>query len=449
MYKIVFADVIFSLYFCAGFNTENSGFIMYNYEELLALIDRSSRFQEMLEDRIGRINGNLVPKEELHPVIASLFEHLRKHHQLPIVSETDCDGVIINVNEEFCRKTKFTKEELIGQNIRIIKSGHIPSNVFQSLWSRISRGGVWMGELKNRAKDFETFWVDIFIAPVLDESGNPIRYWSVAYDVTDQMKQKEENEAKSKDIMESIRYAKRIQKTILPDKNAMDKALENHFTLFKPKDIVSGDFYWFTSTVNKVFVAVVDCTGHGVPGAFMSLIGYNLLNQIVNQQNIHTPAKILNELHIQVRSTLKQDSTESKSRDGMDVCLCAIERYGEDVEFAGAFRPLLWWHENELVEIKGDKFSIGGEQMEEERVFTNHFFEVSQGDIIYMFSDGMTDQFGGPDIKKFSTRRLKDLIVENHHESMHVQRALFNIVWKDWKAEEEQTDDVTMIGIAF
>jgi len=181
----------------------------------------------------------------------------------------------------------------------------------------------------------------------------------------------------------------------------------------------------------------------------MSLIGYNLLNQIVIQKGIHEPGQILTELHNQVRATLKQDAADSKSRDGMDVCMVAVCKYVNKFEYAGANRPLLILKGDEIIEIKPTKYAIGGEQMDEERTYQNHEFKYEPGDTIYMFSDGFVDQFGGPEFKKFSTKRLKEIILANRHESLSTQRALFNIVWKDWKGDDEQTDDATMIAIRF
>lgn len=421
---------------------------MYNFEEIIKFIDQTNHIERSLQAYIEQKTGVELNDNDVS-ILKKLLTHLNHHHPEPIIAETDLQGNIIYVNDEFLRLSKYSKDEILGQNIRILRSGHMPQGIYQNLWATISLGKAWTGELKNRSKDYENYWVSIFIAPIFNSDGEIINYWSVAFDITESVAQREENEAKQNDIMESLRYAKRIQRTILPDKKAMDDVFDEYFVVFKPKDIVSGDFYWFNQVVGKAFVAIVDCTGHGVPGAFMSLIGYNLLNQIVIQKGIHKPGAILTELHNQVRATLKQDAADSKSRDGMDVCLVAINKYGDEIEYAGANRPLFILHEGELTEIKPTKCSIGGEQMEEERIFQNHEISIESRDSIYMFSDGFVDQFGGPDFKKFSTKKLKQLILDNSHEPMSVQRALFNIVWKDWKGDEEQTDDVSMIAIRF
>lgn len=421
---------------------------MYNFQEIIKYIDRSNQTELAIKEYIQQKTNHELNENDI-AILNKLLKHLHDFHPKPIIAETDLQGNIIYVNDEFLNITKYSRDEIIGENIRILRSGHVPTGVYQNLWSTISLGKAWIGELKNRTKDYENYWVSIFIAPIFNSDNQIVNYWSVAFDITERVKQKEAIEQKQNDIMESLRYAKRIQRTILPDKKAMDEVFDSYFVNFKPKDVVSGDFYWFNQVVDKAFVAVVDCTGHGVPGAFMSLIGYNLLNQIVIQKGIHEPGQILTELHNQVRATLKQDAADSKSRDGMDVCLVAVCKYVNKFEYAGANRPLLILKGDEIIEIKPTKYAIGGEQMDEERSYQNHEFKYEPGDTIYMFSDGFVDQFGGPEFKKFSTKRLKEIILANRHESLSTQRALFNIVWKDWKGDDEQTDDATMVAIRF
>lgn len=424
---------------------------MYNFDELIKIIDQSNYIEDVIKSFIKENQLELKPED--NKVLSKLLEFYSVYHCEPIIAKTDTQGNIIYVNDAFLKVSKYSREELIGQNIRILRSGHMESSIYKELWSTISLGSAWYGELKNCTKDYDSYWVSIFIAPIFDENGNIVNYWSLAFDVSEKYKVKEALAQKQNDIMDSIKYAKRIQKTILPEKKAMDGIVEDYFIIYRPRDILSGDFYWFNQVIDKAFVAVVDCTGHGVPGAFMSLIGYNLLNQIVIQKGIHKASEILTELHRQVRATLKQDQEvpehRTKSHDGMDVCLVVINKYDDTFEFAGANRPLLMLKNDEIIEIKPTKFSIGGEQIEEERSFENNYIEYETGDTIYMFSDGFVDQFGGPEQKKFSTKRLKQVILETKKESMNTQRALINMVWKEWKGDEEQVDDVTMIGIRF
>ncbi|GIV43830.1 MAG: hypothetical protein KatS3mg035_0953 [Bacteroidia bacterium] len=432
---------------------------MYNFEEIIKIIDRPSSIELDLKDYIQQ-NKIELTNDDLE-ILNNLQEYIESYHPKPIIAKTDLQGNILYVNNEFLKVSGYSREEIIGQNIRILKSGNMEHGAYhyQELWQKITQKKFWHGQLKNLTKNFDSYWVDTYIAPIFDAKGEVEGYWSIGFNISKQKELEEKLNEKKKDIEESLRYARRIQKVILPSKKVMEEAFgaDHYFVINQAKDVVSGDFYWFNQVVDKIFVAVVDCTGHGVPGAFMSLIGYNLLNQIVIQKGIHQPGKILTELHKEIRATLKQDiviedsySSKTPNRDGMDVCLVAIHKYDESFEYAGANRPLFIVRNQEIIEIKPTKSSIGGEQMEEERIFENHEIEYQPNDIIYMFSDGIVDQFGGPDSKKFSTKRLKEVIIRTLSEKMATQRALFNMEWKEWKDEgevREYTDDVTMIGI--
>lgn len=264
------------------------------------------------------------------------------------------------------------------------------------------------------------------------------------------LRQKQEIEEKTRWLKESIRYAKRIQNNILPDKGDLKRELGNYFIVFRPKDIVGGDFYWFSSIDDdRRVVIVADGTGHGVPGAFLTLIGYLLLNQIVNEKGVTSPEEILYYLHLGVRKALKQDEEDSTSRDGMDIAVSLVNMSTLEVAYAGANLPFYYYQDWEVHEVKPTKKSIGGEQLEEERIFDLHHFQLKPGDAIYMYTDGFVDQLGGPDEKRFGKRRFRDLILRTQHESMKTQRALLNLEWKDWKDDREQLDDVTVFGLKF
>lgn len=264
-------------------------------------------------------------------------------------------------------------------------------------------------------------------------------------------KQKREMEETTKDLMHSIKYAKRIQTNILPSKELMDRCLgrDNYFIVHRQRDTIGGDFYWFDQIGDKQVIVVADGTGHGVPGAFLTLIGYLMLNQIVTEKKITTPSEILYFLHLGVRTALKQDDDEARntSRDGMDVAVCTLDSKSYVAEYAGANLPFYYYQDWEIHEIKPTKKSIGGEQLEEERVFENHVVPLKPGDALYLYTDGFVDQFGGPEEKRFSTKRFRDLILRTQHESMSTQRAMLNMEWKEWKDDREQLDDVTVYGM--
>ena len=255
-------------------------------------------------------------------------------------------------------------------------------------------------------------------------------------------------EEKNKDITDSINYAKQIQEALLPPQEDIEKAFKDSFVLFMPKDIVSGDFYWFVQHEDTVFIAAVDCTGHGVPGAFMSLLGDTALNQVINHSRISKPSEILNNLNNQIRRLLRQESEESESRDGMDIALCAIDLKNNKISFSGAYRPLFHMRDGLIEEIKADRFPIGGYQIEEKN-FTNKEIKIKSGDCIYMFSDGIVDQFGGEKGKKFLSKRFKEILEMNHNKKMKEQYEIIKNNFITWRSDYEQIDDVLVIGIRF
>jgi ligand-binding sensor domain-containing protein/serine phosphatase RsbU (regulator of sigma subunit) len=259
--------------------------------------------------------------------------------------------------------------------------------------------------------------------------------------------QKKEIEEKNKDITASIRYAKRIQDAILPPDTFVKTYLPKTFVLFKPKDIVSGDFYWLSDKKDKILFAAVDCTGHGVPGAFMSIVGHNLLDKIVVEQGLTKPSEILDALNKSVSDTLRQSNTEGEHvKDGMDIALCAFDRNTQTFEYAGAFNPLWLIREGQLIETKGDKFPIGNLHIGEQKKFTNHEIPLQKGDTLYIFSDGFADQFGGKDGKKLKYAVFKNMLLSIQHMSMEEQGAFLGNAIDEWRGELEQVDDILVIG---
>lgn len=257
-------------------------------------------------------------------------------------------------------------------------------------------------------------------------------------------------EHKNTEITDSIKYAKNIQEALLPSLKSIYESYKDIFILYMPKDIVSGDFYWFAQKNNIRFIAAVDCTGHGVPGAFMSIVGNTLLNEIVNDKNITNPGDILLELHKGVKIALNQSNQEFERRDGMDIALCAIEENSNIVHYSGANRPLWIFRNgnNEAPEIiKPNKFPIGGMELDQTRIYESHSIEVKPGDCIYMFSDGYADQFGGPKGKKFMVSNMQKVISAMVHLPVNQQKQTLYDAFVDWKQNNEQVDDVLVIGL--
>ncbi|NSW46611.1 MAG: SpoIIE family protein phosphatase, partial [Bacteroidales bacterium] len=267
------------------------------------------------------------------------------------------------------------------------------------------------------------------------------------------IKQKEHIEEQKKQITDSINYAKRIQEAVLPMSEMARSVLGEHFILFKPKDIVSGDFYWTTQIDNMLIVAVADCTGHGVPGAFMSMLGISFLNEIVRKKEMTKANDVLNELRKEIINALQQKGIAGEQKDGMDIALIAINKNTLQCQFAGANNPLYLVRKAqneptanyELTEYKGDKMPVAIYIIMNN--FTNYEFQLEQGDILYLFSDGYADQFGGEHGKKFMYKRFKELILANAHKPMNEQKQAFEETIVQWIGNGEQTDDITVVGI--
>lgn len=261
-----------------------------------------------------------------------------------------------------------------------------------------------------------------------------------------------ELDEKNKDITDSINYARRIQDAILVPREEIESSLADFFIYYRPKDIVSGDFYYYSHSKNdpsKIIIAAVDCTGHGVPGAFMSMIGNGILTQLIAEKNIIQPSEILNGLHEGIRNALKQNTSKVETNDGMDIAICTFNSQQRELQFAGALRNLYIINDkmSDITEIKGDKQSIGGAQYKSVKTFTNHVINLNKGDSFYIFSDGYADQFGGPRNKKFMSKNFEKLLVSINHLSMKEQERAINENFETWRGNAEQVDDVLVIGI--
>jgi serine phosphatase RsbU (regulator of sigma subunit) len=268
------------------------------------------------------------------------------------------------------------------------------------------------------------------------------------------VKQKEEIELKTKEleilfkqVTDSIHYAKRIQEAILPPDNLVKQILPESFVLYKPKDIVSGDFYWIDKKDDWCYFAAVDCTGHGVPGAFMSIVGYNLLKDILKNTDSIQPSIIMDKMNDGVANTLHTNTTSGKqTKDGMDMTLCALNYDTLELQFSGAFNPLYIIRGNELIQFKADKFPVGM-FIGEKQNFTNHTIQLQKGDSIYIFSDGYADQFGGPRGKKFMAGNFRQLLSDVSKLPIERQKTMLNQTIEEWRGNLEQVDDILIIGV--
>ncbi len=260
--------------------------------------------------------------------------------------------------------------------------------------------------------------------------------------------QKEEIEIKNKDITDSINYAQRIQASILPPVSKLEEAFAGTFVFYLPRDIVSGDFYWYdTINRNKFVIVCADSTGHGVPGAFMSMIGTTLIKDIVQRKDVSSPSDILKTLDMEVMSALNQNLEAERSNDGMDIIVAEINLESLELTISSAMRPMIIYQNGEQIYVRGSRSSVGGQYERENKVFGEHHFKMKHGDLIYMFSDGYPDQFGGPLGKKFKMVRLKNLVRDIHNKPMEEQYNYIKSNFFLWKEDLEQVDDVLFMGI--
>lgn len=273
----------------------------------------------------------------------------------------------------------------------------------------------------------------------------------VAHDITEQKMAEMEIQEKNKSITESINYAKRIQNSILPNTKFIQEYLPNSFILYRPREVVSGDFPWFFKKGDDLFIAAVDCTGHGVPGALLSFIGYFTLNNVVDHYDNINAGQILDKVHEGVRTTLKQDRIDSEARDGMDMALCKINLKKNILEFAGAHRPLYLTRGKELIQYKGSHKAIGGIPLgkKQEEDFENHLINLEAGDRVFFFSDGFPDQVGGDSGRKYQTNRMREVLLNNTEATIFEHEKILNDDLEAYRGNYKQVDDILLIGIEF
>ena len=289
-------------------------------------------------------------------------------------------------------------------------------------------------------------WIAEKSSPIYDANGNLVRNSGICRDITKRKSNEDKIRKKNKDITDSILYAKTIQDAMLVPKDEIGKKLHDFFILSKPKEIVSGDFYFYKETKNGIYIAVADCTGHGVPAGFMSMIGNAFLNEIINEHSSISPAKILDQLRDLIINSLHQKN-DIQSKDGMDIALLCLDLEHNTVQFAGALNSLYIVREGGLKEIKADLFPVGINFANNKVPFTNHKLQIHKGDSLYIFSDGYSDQFGGPAGRKFLKKQMQLLFLNMQGKKMNEQENILHQTFVNWKGSLDQVDDVLVMGI--
>ncbi|MDR1171911.1 MAG: PAS domain S-box protein [Bacteroidales bacterium] len=411
---------------------------------------KDDAIQGIILNTVDRTERKRAEKEErLRNKMQSLSEN-----SLDVILRLSLDGVFFYANPVLEDYLGIPSRDIINNNVReapinedlkkyfvdtvaLIKENPVKTNM------EIEISVQMVGKTTTRIMNFAAI-------PEMNENELETILF-VGHDITEAKRIELEIQEKNKKIEDSIDYAQRIQQSIIPSTDVIKKQLPNSFILYKPRDVVSGDFPWYADRSNNLYIAAVDCTGHGVPGALLSFIGYFTLNNIVDHRKAYTAGEICDMLHQGVRTTLRQDVEGASARDGMDIAFCKINILKNEVEYAGAHRPLYLLRNGEIIEFKGNRKAIGGIPIgrKPEEPFTTHYIKPEKGDKMFFFSDGLPDQLGGPEHKKYSSKRIREMIVEHQNYTMEEFNKLFEDDFLEWKSGIKQTDDVLLIGIEF
>lgn len=356
------------------------------------------------------------------------------------------DATYVKVNEKFIEIFGYKKEEVIGKTAAEIAI--LDETEFKRILNILKGKQKSQNEIfKCKTKDGKVVYT-MDTTEVMEINGKKYSVSSLL-DITKIKEQQIIIEVQNKIFIDSINYARLIQNAILPTKKQIEEILPESFVYAMPKHIVSGDFYWIKKHKNKVFVSVCDCTGHGVPGAFISIIGYKLLSKFIIEYGFSKPAMILNQLNKEFFVADKQIIENIfEIRDGMDISLCVIDKSKMTMMYAGAYNPVYKIRKGKLTKLSVDKIPIHLFTSHTGRKFTNHEIKIEKGDVFYMFSDGYADQFGGPKGRKFLYKNFKKLILSIQHLTMSAQKEILNKTIEEWKdvSGQEQTDDILLLG---
>ncbi len=460
-------------------NDQNIGsFAMFSDITVLKKVENELRkSKDELEikvlERTSELNDMLEELKVSNEVINSYNKELEK---LSIVaSEIDNATIIMDpkgnfewVNDGYTKMFGSALYEVKGKNIISENTSEYVKNLIND---GIKQKVLINYEFEHVRDDGSFIWIQETITPILDKKGDLKKLIAVDSDITalkenefeitsqkeeilsqrDKIeKQRDIANKQAQDIRSSITYASKIQKALLPEKNLMKKYFPDHFIINKPKDIVSGDFYWVCERDGKHYIAAADCTGHGVPGAFLSMLGITFLNEIVNSSTYKNEElqanKILNILRQKIKRSLKQTGKDQEAKDGMDITLCILDYEKKEMQFAGANNPIFIVKNGEINEIKGDRMPVGIYHKEKES-FTNHKINIEKGDSIYLFSDGILDQFNGVSMEKFMKKRFREILASVNGMSMKDQGFRFDSAINVWQGGGVQVDDMLLIGI--
>lgn len=367
-----------------------------------------------------------------------------------LIMRLNNEGVFFYINPAIKILTGFQPHYFLGKALdEVVLNQSVKDNWKQAFSEVLRKRDKFSLEMEFPDLNGEVRIMQLNAIPELGEDDLLESVLLVSHDITEQKNTELEIRSSNKKITESINYAKRIQTAILPDDHIIRDAFPDSFILYKPRDVVSGDFPWYMQNGDDIYIAAVDCTGHGVPGALISLIGYFILNDVANSETGLSTGKLLDMLNDGVTKTLRQDDANTTTRDGMDIAILRVNFEQGFIEFSGANRILLRYSNGELEQIKGNSFPIGGGQYRNRTMFTTYRYDLVKGDEYFMFSDGFPDQFGGEHNKKFSNQRIREIINSRNFTNMREAKQVFLHEFEEWMGNKKQTDDVLMMGIRF
>jgi PAS domain S-box-containing protein len=358
----------------------------------------------------------------------------------------DTDGTIEWVNTSFEKLNRMNLAEFkakYGNTIYEVSNNPEIENIIQNCIN--SKTSVSY-ESANVFSDGKVVWESSTLTPIFNEEGVLTKLIIIDSDVTERKQNEEIIKSKNKDITDSIMYAKHIQDSLFPPLSELSHIFTESFLVFKPKDIVSGDFYWFSKTNEVKLMAIADCTGHGVPGAFMSVVGNEMLNISLHDPSVRNPSSALNLLDKKIKAVFSKGRQNNRAQDGMDIGLLVMHT-NYLIQYSGARRPLVHVRNKEKQEYAGDKFSIGGVDESLDKCFTDKEFYAQPGDMLYLFSDGYSDQFGGPKGKKIMHKNFTGFLCDISDLPMEVQKEKLDSFFEEWRGGLEQIDDVSVVGI--
>lgn len=410
-------------------------------------------FQENFNGFLGFIDpqsnhsNEVKMRQKLTNAEAELSSHMQILNMCSLLSVSDLKGRIIYANDKFCKVSGYTLDELLDNPHNIVRHPDMHSAVFKDMWSTIGKGKVWQGEIKNRKKDGTAYWVLATIAPVMGNNGKPMRYISVRVDITEQKKIEEElREAKKRmdeELFQNITYAKHVHNAFLTPEEEFKTAFPESFLIYRAQKIISGDFYRIERKEKRSIIVLGDSTGHGVSASYISVMALNILNRIIDSKS-HYPCEMLKTLN----KELNKITHKSKSNpliESADMIICCIDHEQMQLNYASAKMRGIIIRAGEIIELEKDKCSIG-EMHNKKLLLTNRTISLQPKDCIYLFTDGITDQFGGANDKRFSYRTLLNTLKENTRFSMPMQRRVIERMLMDWQGNNEQTDDMTLMG---